>query len=528
VNQIIKQKSRYLSEFAKIQSMSAGSAKAMRGMTLKRFRRTSMSSLNHVLEQFVAESRLNQWTLTGPKLKQKAREVAVGMGLSDFKASNGWLDSFKKRCSLEFNSGKMASGRRSNQENRSDMPENDSHDLNNNNHNHNYDDLKVYTTLAQEGLNDQVCDCRMDVSPFNLMDLNDDADKVQNQLTSSSITSSSPHSSSELNFTAESSVPTVTALDLHFTTDGIPPERPATSGLRVDDFRADDPVLMSNTGTNDNCPNQSEWMIGFETNDDTATTTAPSPDSDRLPHADHSLHQAHHLLPHSHSHPHHHQQQLAVQLQPSQLQQQHSHPEQQTLADGQPQLPENLHLNSLPHTLSLPSDQMIQLQLSGHMDDGSPLTADSMHHKLNHSSPQPVSNQLSASSGMMSQDMKPHCPHLLTVNTSISNGNCDSTASRNSPSSVKCHHTDLSSSQIEVPAIADVRSAIDTLERFALTKMPPLLSSILCIRQEVGNFVIHQQVIQQQQQQDQCNHHQHQIQQQQQQQQQQPNHQLNQ
>ena len=478
VNQIIKQKSRYVTEFAKMQSMAEGSAGGMRGnancMTLKRIRKTSVTNVNHVLEQFVAESRINKWTLTGPKLKQKAREVAQGMGLSDFKASNGWLDSFKKRCSLEFNSEKLAaaSGRRSNQENRSDLFDQNLQDMNNNNSCNNF---------MSEHLNSQTCDSRLDVSPFNLMDLNDDADKPHNQLTSSSNTSSSPHSS-DLNFTAESTVP----LELHFSdsisvpgSDGV---APSSGPLQVDDF-------SPNTGANENCPNQSEWIIGFDTND-ASTATAPPPDSNQqhgLP--DHSsLHQAH--LRH---HPHHHppQQQLAVQLQA-----QHSHPE-QTLADDQPANP---HLDSLPHTLSLPSDQMIQLELAGHMDSALTGSRSSSSQVRKHSS----------TGHLMSQDVK-HCRLLLTVNANSGSGN-SSNCDKSSPSS-KCHHSE-SGSQIEVPAIADVRSAIDTLERFALTKMPPLLSSILSIRQEVGNFVIQQQMLLQ----DQFNHHhQHQLQQQQQQ-----------
>jgi len=48
-------------------------------------------------------------------------------------------------------------------------------------------------------------------------------------------------------------------------------------------------------------------------------------------------------------------------------------------------------------------------------------------------------------------------------------------------------------SRIEVPAISCVREAIDILERFSLTKMPYLLSNVLNIRQEVGNYVIHHQ-----------------------------------
>lgn len=508
VNQIIKQKNRYLTEFAKIQSMAEASSGGLRAntncMTLKRVRKTSITNVNHVLEQFVATSRMNKWTLSGPKLKQKAREVAQEMGLSDFKASNGWLDHFKKRCSLEFNSSKAPadpqSGRRSNQENR-DFDQN-MQDISDNNNN----------TLLPDPLNSQSSPGdHMDVCNFNLMALDEDCDqeKQQTQHLTSSSTTSSPHS--ELNFTADSTVP----LDLQFST-GISVSDPVsseTSGhLHVNDFPGNHTSLVSDTSDN-NCPHhQSAWVLHPFGPNDSTTPTAPSPDSCQRPqhgmtHGDQNGHHLAHMPHQNHSHHHHPQQQQQQAVQQQQAQQHHSHHSDRNLAE-ETQLPED-PLDSLPHTLSLPSDQLIHVELAGHMGSHSALTAVPTNASpqqltpVSPSSSSPCPQSKHSTVGPVNQDVK-HCRFLLTVNTSSS---CtDASTARSSPSS-KCHHSD---SEIEVPAIADVRSAIDTLERFALTKMPPLLSSILSIRQEVGNFVIQQQVHQ-----DQFNHHpQHQQQQQ--------------
>ena len=122
VNQTIKNRDKYVTEFDKMTRMAELSIKTsqrdaklttkankpLECLKLRRVRKTCMTNLNEVLEQYVQKSLLNDEYLSGPKLKSKAMEVAKEMGLNGFKASNGWLDSFKKRCSLDFGSAPKA------------------------------------------------------------------------------------------------------------------------------------------------------------------------------------------------------------------------------------------------------------------------------------------------------------------------------------------------------------------------------------------------------------------------------------
>ena len=53
--------------------------------------------LNQLVWDWFTKARSRNFVITGPILQEKARELANDKGLTTFKASNGWLESFRKR-----------------------------------------------------------------------------------------------------------------------------------------------------------------------------------------------------------------------------------------------------------------------------------------------------------------------------------------------------------------------------------------------------------------------------------------------
>ncbi|XP_077148040.1 uncharacterized protein LOC143808830 isoform X2 [Ranitomeya variabilis] len=77
------------------------------GDRIRRRRRTTNDKLNSAVWDWLLSIRDTDVTLSGRIIREKALQIAQDMGIQDFKASNGWLDSFKKahnihRSSLPF------------------------------------------------------------------------------------------------------------------------------------------------------------------------------------------------------------------------------------------------------------------------------------------------------------------------------------------------------------------------------------------------------------------------------------------
>ena len=66
-------------------------------------RRAENDDVNRLtLEWYNEVSKLVDVPITGPMVQEKAKRIAAELGRSDFKASNGWLDSFRKRNNIVF------------------------------------------------------------------------------------------------------------------------------------------------------------------------------------------------------------------------------------------------------------------------------------------------------------------------------------------------------------------------------------------------------------------------------------------
>jgi len=51
-----------------------------------------------------SKTREKNLPVSGPTLQEKAKQLAEVHGLNDFKASNGWLEKFRKRDNISFKS----------------------------------------------------------------------------------------------------------------------------------------------------------------------------------------------------------------------------------------------------------------------------------------------------------------------------------------------------------------------------------------------------------------------------------------
>ncbi|XP_054630194.1 tigger transposable element-derived protein 4-like isoform X2 [Dunckerocampus dactyliophorus] len=68
----------------------------------RKVRKTANDELNAILYEWFKDSRARQLPVSGPLLQEKAKEIATQLQLDEFKASNGWLDAFRRRHNIIF------------------------------------------------------------------------------------------------------------------------------------------------------------------------------------------------------------------------------------------------------------------------------------------------------------------------------------------------------------------------------------------------------------------------------------------
>jgi hypothetical protein len=64
--------------------------------------KTGFEEINRLTEEWLKEANRRHIDVTGPLLKSKALKFASDLSIADFKASQGWLQSFQKRNNLTF------------------------------------------------------------------------------------------------------------------------------------------------------------------------------------------------------------------------------------------------------------------------------------------------------------------------------------------------------------------------------------------------------------------------------------------
>jgi len=62
----------------------------------RRVRRTSNEETNRLVWEWYSSLKEKGFHVTGPTLQKEARSIAKRLGISNFAASNGWLESFRR------------------------------------------------------------------------------------------------------------------------------------------------------------------------------------------------------------------------------------------------------------------------------------------------------------------------------------------------------------------------------------------------------------------------------------------------
>ena len=68
----------------------------------RKMRKTENKEVNNIMLEFFIKCRAQNIPVTGPMLQAKAAENASSLQIEKFSASNGWLEAFRRRNSINF------------------------------------------------------------------------------------------------------------------------------------------------------------------------------------------------------------------------------------------------------------------------------------------------------------------------------------------------------------------------------------------------------------------------------------------
>lgn len=89
--------SRWLKDSSKIKLCASENYQG----SLKKLRCPTNTELDDMLYTWFLETRSSNVPISGPMIKQKAKEIAKELNILDFKASEGWLFGWKRRKAIK-------------------------------------------------------------------------------------------------------------------------------------------------------------------------------------------------------------------------------------------------------------------------------------------------------------------------------------------------------------------------------------------------------------------------------------------
>nr|XP_054767802.1 uncharacterized protein LOC129275054 [Lytechinus pictus] len=100
VQNILKRKDEWIEQYAQNVPLSRK----------RKLRKTGNEEINHKVYEWFEGAIDRMIPVNGPMLQQKAVEIARELGIAEFKGSNGWLESFRRRHSISFGKAKGLEG----------------------------------------------------------------------------------------------------------------------------------------------------------------------------------------------------------------------------------------------------------------------------------------------------------------------------------------------------------------------------------------------------------------------------------